>query len=283
MTTPVLEALHRHNPDAIIDIVADKRSSDIFFECPYRGAIIHKNKRAPLRGALELLSTLRRHYYELIVDLRTDGLAYLFRGRRRFTKWQARPYGPHSVEQFMGVIRTLYGEAPLPSPRLWLSQRHLAYAEKMLAGLPRGGLLALGPTSGTKEAQKTWRPENYARLANKLKDQFSAVILLGAPGDESITACLGEKLTLPFIDTAGKTSLREAAALLQRADLFVGSDSGLGHIAAAVNTPGISLFSQADPERYAPWGRHAHWICGLHKDIHNIRIAQVEEKIRGLR
>ena len=282
MTTAALEALHRHSPNAMIDIVADKRSSDIFSACPYRGEIIHKNKQAPFRGALALLRRLRRRYYDLIVDLRTDGLAYLCRGRRRFTRWQARPYGPHSVEQFVGAIRALHGEAPLPSPHLWLNADHLDYAERALLGLPSGAVLALGPASAAKEAQKTWPLENYARLANGLRKCFSAVILLGNAEDADITARLAERLSLPLIDTAGKTSLLEAAALLQKAALFVGSDSGLGHIAAAVKAPSLSLFSHAEPARYAPWGRHAHWIKDPHQDVRNIPVALVEQKARAL-
>ncbi len=75
MTTPVLEALHRQYPQAVIDIVTDARASDLFEHCPYRGEIILKQKG--WRGTIALLKQLRVTRYDLIVDLRTDGLTLL--------------------------------------------------------------------------------------------------------------------------------------------------------------------------------------------------------------
>jgi len=79
MTTPVLEAMHALRPDAPIDIVADRRSSIVFDQCPYRGRIVHKDKGAPLRGAAALVRELRDTEYEWVVDLRTDFLPLLLR------------------------------------------------------------------------------------------------------------------------------------------------------------------------------------------------------------
>ena len=282
MTTTVLEALHQYSPNATVDVVADKRSSELFSECPYRGDIIHKNKHAPFRGALELLSRLRPNYYDLIVDLRTDGLAYLFRAKRRLTKWHAKPYGPHSVQKFMGIIRKIHKDKPLPKTHLWLNEKHRVFAERSLVELPLGRLLALGPASGATEPQKTWEPERYAELANRFQDHFAAVVLLGGAGDKAVTAAVTENLSLPFIDTAGKTGLLEAAALLQKSSFFVGSDSGLGHVAAAMGVTTLSLFSNADPECYLPWGERSEWIRDSDKDVRNIKVDQVEKKLREL-
>ena len=101
MTTPVLESLHGLFPEATIDIVADKRSAILFSQCPYRGEVLLKDKKKFLRGSVELLGRARKTVYDLIVDLRTDGLAYLCRGHRRYTKWGRRPYGAHAVEQLI--------------------------------------------------------------------------------------------------------------------------------------------------------------------------------------
>jgi ADP-heptose:LPS heptosyltransferase len=49
--------------------------------------------------------------------------------------------------------------------------------------------------------------------------------------------------------------LGEAAAILQRAELYVGSDSGLAHLAAAVGTPAVTLFAPADADRVCPYGQ----------------------------
>lgn len=64
------------------------------------------------------------------------------------------------------------------------------------------------------------------------------------------------------IDLTGKVDLLTAYACLKRADLFIGNDSGLMHIAAAAGTPTIGLFGPSDERRYAPWGQHARAVRG---------------------
>jgi len=56
------------------------------------------------------------------------------------------------------------------------------------------------------------------------------------------------------IDLVGKTDLLTAAAVLQRCALFIGNDTGLMHIAAAVGTPTLGLFGPSPSDQYAPWG-----------------------------
>ena len=57
-----------------------------------------------------------------------------------------------------------------------------------------------------------------------------------------------------YVDLTGKVDLLTAYAVLKRADLFIGNDSGLMHIAAAAGVPTIGLFGPSDERRYAPWG-----------------------------
>jgi heptosyltransferase-3 len=280
MTTPVLEALHQACPGAVVDIIADQRSSQLLIHCPYRGEILHKDKDRLLRGVLPLLLTLWRRRYDLIVDLRTDGLAYLFRGRRRLTKWHAVPYGPHAVEVMMGVIRKIQGDAPIPPCKLWLSQEERDYAAAALAHLPPGRWLVLGPGCGGSEPQKVWPEQHYIALADALKDVINAVILVGSPGDAALTAAIAHGLTLPHVDLAGATTLLQAAAVMERASLFVGSDSGLGHVAAAVGTPTLSFFSTDRPERCRPWGNKAAWLLHESGDARLIPVSEAETAIR---
>jgi len=70
-------------------------------------------------------------------------------------------------------------------------------------------------------------------------------------------------------------SLLEAASLLEKSCLYIGPDSGLGHIASAVKTPTISFFSLMKPERYRPWGDNAICICGPENDARNISVDEV--------
>lgn len=279
MTTPVLESLHLKYPGAVIDIVSDSRSDILYKHCPYRGRIFLKHKKKFLRGSIELLQEVRGMAYDLIVDLRTDGLAYLFRGRKRLTKWQRKSYGDHAVQQLMGVIHSLHGDAVIPSARIWLSGEEHTFAEQVLASLPGKRWLAMAP--GNDNANKVWPAQNYAALANRLADLISGVILDGSPREKSATATVARELKLPFVDLAGQTNLLQAAAVLSRASLFVGADSGLGHIAAAMSTPTLTFFSVDRPERVLPWGKKALWAQSPDQHAGNIPLEETVLKTRA--
>lgn len=279
MTTPVLEALHQRYPDALIDLVADRRSASVFTHCPYRGKIIFKDKRAGWRGTLQLVRELRKTRYDLIVDLRTDGLAYLLRAQQRLCKWHSQPRGPHAVEQHMGVLAKL-GISDIPASRLWLPPGLVAEAKEVLNSLPGERWLMLGP--GANWEPKIWPAEHFQLLANTLADRFDAAILLGGPGDVERCAQVLEGLALPAVNLAGTTDLLEASALLTCAQVFVGNDSGLGHIAAAVGTPTLTVFGPGQPERYRPWGDKARWLVGADKDLQRLSVEVVAQEIRAI-
>ena len=277
MTTPVLEALHREYPQAVIDIVTDARASALFEYCPYRGEIILKHKG--WRGTLALVKRLRITRYDLIVDLRTDGLTLLLRARRKLTRRSNRATGVHAVEKHFGVITQDIRPAEIPSQRVWLTESHQAFAQQQLADLPGKHWLVLGP--GARWAPKCWSPENYVDLANQLTDYFDAIILLGSKDDMADCQRISEGLVLPHLNLAGKTDLFQAAAILEQAQLFVGSDSGLGHLAAASGTPTVTVFGPGDPERYHPWHPQARWVKSKNDRIDGMTVSQVVREIRA--
>jgi len=280
MTTPVLEALQKASPGASIDIVSDDRSSIIYTHCPYRGRVFIKDKKLFLRGSVALLKEVRRKDYDLIVDLRTDGLAYLCKGKRRLTKWNSVPYGGHAVQRLMGVIRTVHGEQAIPAPRVWITASEQTFAEAMLSALPGRRWLALAP--GNADPKKVWQADKYAALANAMSDQITGVILDGSPREKAATEAVASMLKVPYVDLAGKTNLLQAAAVLSKASFFVGGDSGLGHIAAAVSTPTLTFFSVDSPARVLPWGNSAHWLKSRDEYTSNIALEEAISKVRGV-
>ncbi|MBT8439621.1 MAG: glycosyltransferase family 9 protein, partial [Gammaproteobacteria bacterium] len=119
MTTPTLERLHQLFPNALIDLVCDARSEILFEHCPYRGEIFLKDKKQGKKGLFKLIRQLRKKRYDLIVDLRTDGLAYLLRAKKRLTKFGHQPYGPHAVEDLISIIDKINPEKQIPPTRIW--------------------------------------------------------------------------------------------------------------------------------------------------------------------
>jgi ADP-heptose:LPS heptosyltransferase len=280
MTTPVLEALHAHAPDAVIDIAGDHRSSVVFSGCPYRGRILHKDKQQALRGLGALVAELRGVRYDVVVDLRTDFLPLLLRARRRFCRWSGAPLGPHAVQRHLGVIRALPLPAPDFCPRVWTAPADEARARELLGKFHGARLLALGP--GAKWAPKVWPAARFVELLGLVRGAFDAVALLGNDADRSTGEVIAASAPLPCINLIGRTLLPEAAAILAAARLFVGNDSGLGHLAAAVQTRTLTLFGVGDPDRYHPWGGRARWLVEPGRDLSRLPAAAVAAAVQEM-
>lgn len=279
LTTPVLQCLHRHDDTATIDIVGDERSSALFLHCPYRGEMYHKQKQRFLRGAPALLLELRHKRYDLVVDLRTGFLACFTRAGKRLVKTNRanRDGCVHAVEKHFSAISDIAGEQAIPPTTLWLSQAERDYADAVCRRLPGRKWLCIGP--GANWEKKIWPAENYAQTANALSAEFDALVLLGNDADNSHAQTVAQNARLPCVSLCGQTTLLQAAAVMARMTLFLGNDSGLGHIAAALATPSFSLFGPGNPERYHPWGPRAAWHAAPDRNIETIPVRLVADKI----
>ena len=116
-------------------------------------------------------------------------------------------------------------------------------------------LLLLHLGAGTPAKQ--WPAEHWQELLGRLVSQRSAeVVLVGSPADRIIAhRVLGDRLWPGVRDWTGQLTLDELAALLEQADVLVGADSGPAHLAAAVGTPVVVLFSGTNhPPQWQPRG-----------------------------
>jgi len=277
MTTPVLQALHELYPAATIDIVGDQRSSEIFKYCPFRGEIFHKQKNSFLRGVPALLKTLWAQSYDLVVDIRTDGLAYLLPAGKRFTKLNRIKTGAHAVQQHLGIISNIYQSDP-PQCHVWTSSIEKKFAEEALGDYYGKKLLGIGP--GANAEVKLWSKENYLSLVEIAGAFFDAVVFLGDNRDKEHSNYIASKVDAPCINLCGMTTILEAVAVQQCLVLFVGNDSGLGHMASAAGIPTLTVFGTGEPERYRPWGEKALWLVGEKQNINNVAVDDVVGLLR---
>ena len=108
-------------------------------------------------------------------------------------------------------------------------------------------------------AAKRWPPEHCNQLLQTLLQRTGRHILLIEGPDETGRADeIFQGKPIPGVSIVRlQGNLGTSAALLQRAGLYIGSDSGLAHLAASVGTPPVTLFGPADPDRMCPYGyRH---------------------------
>jgi heptosyltransferase-3 len=104
---------------------------------------------------------------------------------------------------------------------------------------------ALHPGSG--DAKKNWPREKFEGLAGRLKGEGCAVRWVLGPAEEEFSLPKGS-------EAWRNVPLPELASLLSVCEVFVGNDSGIAHLAAAVGCPTVALFGASDPDIWAPYG-----------------------------
>jgi len=106
----------------------------------------------------------------------------------------------------------------------------------------------------TTRPQKHWFERRWSELAQALHARDARpIVILGGPGDRAAAARIRESGDTPIVDLAGTTGIGEAAAIIARAAVVVGVDTGLTHVALAFERPTVALFGSTLP--YARTGR----------------------------
>lgn len=103
-------------------------------------------------------------------------------------------------------------------------------------------------------AGKSWAMENYAALAHRMVAENYRPVIVGAPADQVILSEYIHLFPAETLNLVGACKLRHTMSVLRRADLYVGNDSGVMHLAAAVGLPLVAIFGPTSPQRFGPWG-----------------------------
>jgi heptosyltransferase-2 len=271
MAQTLFQCLKQRHPDCQIDVLAPDWSRPILERMPeVRNALSF-----PLgHGALEL-GTRRRigkslagQYDQAILlpNSLKSALVPFFAGIPKRTGWKGElRYGllndvrkldkeryPLMIERFMALAYEPGAELPKPYPqpslRIEPQSRDAALAKFGLS-LDRP-VLALCPGAEFGEAKK-WPSEHYAKVAElKIREGWQ-VWLFGSKNDhpvgEAIRARLIPGLREEAHNLAGETSLAEAIDLLSCANAVASNDSGLMHVAAALNRPLVAIYGSTSP------------------------------------
>lgn len=142
---------------------------------------------------------------------------------------------PLSDEERRQAWRLVYGDAPndVPHP-----------------------IIAMHPGSGGYSTARRWSPARFAQLADTLfHDVGGQVLLVGGPEETQLHQdIIGMvRSPVPIRSLAGKGNIKVATAVLELADLFIGNDAGLMHLAVAVNTPTVAIFGLSNHKAWGPY------------------------------
>lgn len=216
------------------------------------------------RGIRALRQTLRLRHFDLALDLQgllKSGLLTWFSGapervglgsregsQRLMTRTLPRGGDPRRIGSEYLYLAEQLG---LPTGPFEMAVHYssadarfaseLAYREGL-----GGGYAVLCPF--TTRPQKHWIEGRWAALAARLESELGSVpVLMGGPSDQEAARRIQDQAGCRLVNLTGQTSLTEAAALIDGADLLVAVDTGLGHMGIAFGTPSLLLFGSTRP------------------------------------
>lgn len=171
-----------------------------------------------------------------------------------------RPYaGIHQSQRFLEIIGEEQGGERYGTFQLPTQVTESAALSLQRLGVATEHYVICHPGSGSPH--KCVRPEVMAAIIRFFESQGVAPVLVCGPADEAAVAkILG--CGLPHVPVIQNWSLTAVAGVLARAHVFVGHDSGLTHLAAALRIPTVAIFGPTDPRQWAPPGEHVSVITG---------------------
>jgi ADP-heptose:LPS heptosyltransferase len=144
--------------------------------------------------------------------------------------------------------------APFPVPKN--ASERASEALRAFGANPSMRFIGVGP--GSKMSAKIWPKERFLALGHELLRSYPDVVLVvfGGATDSALAQWLCDSWNGKALNVAGKLSIYESAALLQRCQLYVGNDTGTMHLAAMAGIPCVALFSSRDyPGIWDPMGQ----------------------------
>lgn len=164
---------------------------------------------------------------------------------------------PLMIDRFMALGLPAGEACPVnpPWPKLAVTESEAQeILEKFHCPKDQRKILALGPGAQFGPA-KCWPSEHFAALANHYLEAGWQVWLLGAKDDLAAAATIQQKTQERCVSFIGQTTLSDVMALLSNVDGVVCNDSGLMHIAAALNVPLVAIYGSSSPTFTPPLSR----------------------------
>lgn len=256
---PVVHALKEKYPAAMITILAENRNSAVFALCTGVDQVLRYDRPFELltatRGTYDVvIDTEQWHRLSAVVARLTRApllIGYATNERSRLFNCRI-PYSHDDYESdsFFNLVAPLGVQSRQVAERfLEIPATAAANASKVLADLDGTNFVAIFP--GASISERRWGGERLRRVAELLAAFGIQVVVVGGNEDrEQGEAIVGGS----GLNLAGRTSLSETAAIIEKSALLVSGDSGVLHIAVGLGKPTVSLFGPGRARKWAPRG-----------------------------
>jgi len=275
--TPALKALRKALPSSSFCFLLGPYGAEKAIEGSDlidKKIVIEPERYRGLSGYIKLIRELRKDHFTLSITstgtnpVKSGLLCFLsgikFRsgeniGGKGFFYNLKIPFDKdhHEVESNIQLVQSLGIEVKDRSLFIQRSEEDKNFARNLFSQRGLEGKLVIGihPGSGVHQAGfKRWPKEQFCLLADQLiEDLEAAVILFGGADEVELADEIKKMMRSKPIIMSGKTSLAQTAPLIEKCQLFISNDSGLLHVAGAVNTPVIGIFGPTNTKRTGPY------------------------------
>ena len=282
LTTPLIKAVKKLYPDSYIAFCVRPEYIGLFGGLNFINEVISFDKRrydGGIRGTINFYKFLREKAFDIIISphlsIRSTIVTSLSHIPLRIGFKQAKLNSlythtvekdryKHEVVRYLELLKPVI-EARLtnknPSIELGSKKEYELSVLKNIAGQPETytdnftyekvnmffkviskgySIVGINPTSIWPT--KRWPVKKYAELMNKFYKNNIISVLFAGPDEKNTIEEISKYINVPFIDLAGKTTLRELPSIIKTLDLFITNDSGPMHIAVSQDTPTVAIF-----------------------------------------
>jgi heptosyltransferase-2 len=288
MTLPAIAAIRKTFPQAKISVLVKPWVAETFNLCPDVDEVIiyqRPGAHSGITGLFRLIKELRARKFDAAILLQnaieaaiitllagipiragynSDARGLLLTHSVKRTKTTREI---HQIHYYLEMVKSLGCKSADTDAYLQLPDDYGSLANRLIQehGIDNHKLFVGMAPGATYGAAKKWYPERFALVADRLSEDFSAeIILFGSKGDQDSADAVQRHAKQKLINVAGKTNLREAIALIARCRLFISNDSGLMHVAGALNISTIAIFGSTNPLTTSPPGNRS---VVIHKNV----------------
>ena len=258
MMSAALPILRRQFPGCAITMACGPHAAPLFRAAPGVERVIPLPQKKGGMHWLDLYRQVAGTHWDLVVDIRGSSIAWLLRARERRVYNRAWETGQHKVE----MVSRMMGADQTADPEIVIDATAQFRADQII-GADTRPIIALAPIASLPI--RSWPLDRWAGLVEGLKAEprFDGwrFMMVGGPGDRDAAAPSLAAAGDRGIDCVGQSDILASAAAIRRAALFVGNDSGLMHVSAAVGTPTLGVFGPSEWWHKAPWGERGRIVA----------------------
>ncbi len=310
LATPFIKAIRKAFPKAHLGVLVNLGTEEVLFNNPDVDEIITFDRSMGFLAQWAFIRRLKKRKFRSVIDLtNSDRSAWIarligawsrigirsdnkFRNKYLYNVLLERPISEHIVQRNLDIAKMLSCKRLKNDPVLNLTDEELNSGAELVSSLKKP-YAVIHP--GARRWYKSWPMEHFSELADRIKALGIDVVIAGGPDDLENVAKIESLMKEEPLNIAGKTTIRELAAVIKGASFFVGNDSAPMHISHVLGTRTIALFGPTDWRVWRPMGE-GHFVfakdldcspCGHSKDCDKVddwcmRLITVEEVMEAV-